>query len=74
MIGSPLGSSLVMQSFQNTSQNFFRKIPGIENVTQLKQCSSIADLVSNGLVETSSTTFTPKRNVSCTSDPYLFFK
>lgn len=63
MIGSPIGNSLGSQP--SSSIQPFRKISASENVTQLKQCSSIADLVSNGLVETSSTIFTPKRNVFC---------
>jgi regulator-associated protein of mTOR len=40
-----------------------RKLSAVENVSQLRNCTSISDLLSAGMVETSSTVFTPKRNM-----------
>lgn len=40
-----------------------RNLSAIENAQKLHGCMSMSDMLSNGLVETSSSTFTPKRNV-----------
>uniref|UniRef100_A0A915CZ32 Raptor N-terminal CASPase-like domain-containing protein n=1 Tax=Ditylenchus dipsaci TaxID=166011 RepID=A0A915CZ32_9BILA len=55
MVGSP--------GISATNAHNFRKLSAIENVEQLRQCASIADMLSSGLIETSSTNFTPKRNL-----------
>ncbi|KAI1724258.1 target of rapamycin complex 1 subunit mip1 [Ditylenchus destructor] len=54
MIGSP---------GVTTNGQATRKLSAIENtLAQMRQCSSMADMVTNGLIETS-TNFTPKRNL-----------